>query len=113
MAIPTVCFQRFCRSATVLLSINFLFLGKIFYQVSTYASPLSGLKIIIHLTQGFATLTLGFYVSALQAFCRFVAVNAADSVVQAHSRPSPLAPRPSLLAPFLIPLFVETSSINR
>jgi len=38
-------------------------------------SPLAGLKIIIRPTQGFASLTLGFYVSALWAFCRFVAVD--------------------------------------
>ena len=54
---------------------NFLFFGKDFPQVNVYVSPLAGLKIIIHPTQGFATLTLGFYVSALQAFCRFAAVD--------------------------------------
>jgi hypothetical protein len=47
----------------VLLSDKFLFFGKDFYQISAYVSPLAGLKIIIRLTQGFATLTLGFYVA--------------------------------------------------
>jgi len=42
---------------------NFLFFGKDFPQVNVYVSPLAGLKIIIHPTQGFATLTLGFYVA--------------------------------------------------
>jgi len=45
-----------------------------------YASPLSGLKTIFHLTHGFAALTLGFYVSALWAFCRFAAVDGVDGV---------------------------------
>jgi hypothetical protein len=43
-------------------------------------SPLAGLKIIIRPTQGFASLTLGFYVSALWAFCRFMAVDVVDVV---------------------------------
>jgi hypothetical protein len=47
----------------VLLSTNFLFFGKNFHQNSAYVSPLAGLKIIIRLTQGFAALTLGFYVA--------------------------------------------------
>jgi hypothetical protein len=47
----------------VLLSANFSFFGKDFYQNSAYVSPLAGLKIIIRLTQGFAALTLGFYVA--------------------------------------------------
>ncbi len=42
---------------------NFLFFVKDFLQVNVYVSPLAGLKIIIRLTQGFATLTLGFYVA--------------------------------------------------
>jgi len=42
---------------------NFLFFGKVFHQNSAYVSPLAGLKIIIRLTQGFASLTLGFYVA--------------------------------------------------
>jgi len=46
-----------------LLSANFLFFGKDFRQISAYVSPLAGLKIIIRFTQGFATLTLGFYVA--------------------------------------------------
>ncbi len=40
-----------------------MFFGKDFLQTSVYMSPLAGLKIIIRLTQGFATLTLGFYVA--------------------------------------------------
>jgi hypothetical protein len=40
-----------------------LFFGKVFHQNSAYVSPLAGLKIIIRLTQGFAALTLGFYVA--------------------------------------------------
>ena len=47
----------------VLLSANFLFFEKDFLQNGVYVSPLAGLKIIIRLTQGFATLTLGFYVA--------------------------------------------------
>ena len=47
----------------VLLSANFLFFGKDFLQNGVYVSPLAGLKIIIRLTQGFAALTLGFYVA--------------------------------------------------
>jgi hypothetical protein len=47
----------------VLLSANFLFFWKDFHQNGVYVSPLAGLKIIIRLTQGFATLTLGFYVA--------------------------------------------------
>jgi hypothetical protein len=45
------------------LSANFLFLGERVFQNGVYVSPLAGLKIIIRLTQGFATLTLGFYVA--------------------------------------------------
>jgi hypothetical protein len=48
---------------SVILSANFLFFGKDFLQNGVYVSPLAGLKIIIRLTQGFATLTLGFYVA--------------------------------------------------
>ena len=48
----------FCRFAAVLLSANFLFFGINFLQNVVYVSPLAGLKIIIRLTQGFATLTL-------------------------------------------------------
>ena len=47
----------------VLYQPTFCFLGKDFLQVSACVSPLAGLKIIIRLTQGFATLTLGFYVA--------------------------------------------------
>ena len=36
---------------------------KDFSQNGVYVSPLAGLKIIIRPTQGFATLTLGFYVA--------------------------------------------------
>ncbi len=36
---------------------------KDFSQNGVYVSPLAGLKIIIRLTQGFASLTLGFYVA--------------------------------------------------
>jgi len=50
-------------TASVLLSTNFLLFEKDYLQISTYVSPLAGLKIIIRLTQGFATLTLGFYVA--------------------------------------------------
>jgi len=39
------------------------FLRKIFFKSALFVSPLAGLKIIIRLTQGFATLTLGFYVA--------------------------------------------------
>ena len=42
---------------------TFCFLGKGFLQNGVYVSPLAGLKIIIRLTQGFAALTLGFYVA--------------------------------------------------
>jgi len=34
----------------------------------------------MHLTQGYAALTQGFYVSALWAFCRFAAVDMVDVV---------------------------------
>jgi len=50
-------------SSSVLLSANFLLFVKDFLQNGVYVSPLAGLKIIIRLTQGFATLTLGFYVA--------------------------------------------------
>jgi len=36
---------------------------KDFFQNGAYVSPLAGLKIVIRLPQGFATLTLGFYVA--------------------------------------------------
>jgi len=48
--------------------------------VSSLCVSPSGLKIIIHFTQGFAALTLGFYVTALRAFCRFAAVDLADGM---------------------------------
>ncbi|HQL88277.1 MAG TPA: hypothetical protein PLH67_11730, partial [Lentisphaeria bacterium] len=74
---------------------------KVLLQISTYVSPLWGSKIIIHLTQGFATLTLGFYVSALRAFCPFTAVDLVDGVdivdggCLKHFSASPDLPRPT------------------
>jgi hypothetical protein len=47
------------------------FFVKDFLQNGVYVSPLAGLKIIIRLTQGFAALTLGFYVASLQAASQF------------------------------------------
>jgi len=48
--------SRFCASRATI--------GQFFvFQNGVYVSPLAGLKIIIRLTQGFAALTLGFYVA--------------------------------------------------
>jgi len=52
-----------CPRIFVLLPDDFLFFGGKFFQNGVYVSLLAGLKIIIRPTQGFATLTLGFYVA--------------------------------------------------
>ena len=54
----------FCRVAVGATIGQLLVLGKIFFKTS-FMCHLTGLKIIIRLTQGFTTLTLGFYVAGL------------------------------------------------
>ncbi|HOG51613.1 MAG TPA: hypothetical protein PKY10_13565, partial [Lentisphaeria bacterium] len=68
------------RTLAAPLSTNLLFFCERLSSNQRLCITPSGLKIIMHLTQGYAALTQGFYVSALWAFCRFAAVDMVDVV---------------------------------
>jgi len=83
------------------------FLGKIFYKSAFMCRPYRAPNIIVRLTQGGASLALGWYVTPRWGFCRFAAVGLVDIMDGGCLNFAPLAFLPKNLSALLGVLAVK------